>query len=247
MTLTLNSLTLSALTAQPYGYDESDTRAGLTARKWHVEGLCTPSEWQSLLSLYDTWRDTRITDADTKTSGVIGTTVSLSGDANGITFTSVPCWFISAPSGTQIGAFVQASCELVDANQGLEVLLRSDEKSTQPQLLFGTFEIGSATITLLQPPDTFQDLPPLAMTAGGTHYITGAHSITTLYQIEGYCNETNWTALQTWIYDTASNTSAPTTGSFYPLSIPTPSAENAIENGVKVIRYKVSMQIAEVK
>jgi hypothetical protein len=247
MTLTIGSLTFTALTAQPYGYDENDTRAGLTARKWKVDGLCTPSEWQSLLSVYDTWRNTRITDADTKTSGVIGTTVALSATANGITFTSVPCWFISAPSGEQLGAYVQASCELVDANQGLQVLLRAEEKSTEPPLLFGTFAVGSATITLTQPPATFQDLPPLAMTAGGTHYITGAPAITTLYQIEGYCDSTNWAALQTWISTTASSATRPATGSLYPLSIPTPSAENAIENGVKVIRYKVSMQIAEVK
>ena len=246
MTLTLGSLTFTALTAQPYGYDESDTRAGLTARKWHVEGLCTPSEWQSLLTIYDNWRNTRITDADTKFSGVIGTTVSLSADANGIAFNTVPCWFTAAPSGTQVGAYIQASCDLVDANQALEALLRGDEK-TAAVLTFGTFEVGSATITLTQPPETFQDLPPLAMTAGGTHYITGAPSITTLYQIEGYCDATNWSALQTWIHDTASNTSAPSTGSLYPLSIPTPTTESAIENGVKVVRYKVSMQIAEVK
>jgi hypothetical protein len=125
-------------------------------------------------------------------------------------------------------------------------LLKSDEKGASA-LTFGVFSVGDALITLLQPPETFQDLPPLAMTAGGTHYITGAPSITTLYQIEGYCDEANWIALQTWIHDTASSSSSPTPGALYPLSIPTPSTESAIESGVKVIRYKVSMQIAEVK
>lgn len=246
MTITLGSLTFNVLTAQPYGYEENDTRAGLTARKWRIEGLCTPSEWQSLLSIYDTWRNSRINDPDTKFSGTIGTTVSLSATANGITFTSIPCWFTSAPSATQVGAYVQASCELVDANQALQALLKADEKSATT-LTFGTFTVGSATITLTQPPATLQDLPPLAVTAGGTHYVTGTPGITVIYQIEGYCDATNWTALQTWIYDTATASATPATGSLYPISIPTPSTESAIESGVKVVRYKVSMQIAEVR
>ena len=106
MSVTIGSFTCSALTAQPYGYDETDTRAGLTARKWILNGLLTPSQWDDLLTVYNDWRDTRITDEDTLKSRVVGTTVNVSASGNGLSVTSVPCWFITAPSGDQAGYYV---------------------------------------------------------------------------------------------------------------------------------------------
>ena len=127
MTLTIGAFSTNALTAQPFGY-EGDARQGLTARKWTVAGLVTKAQWASLLSVYDTWRDLRITDSDTLLSGSVGNTVSFTGTGFGQTWTAISCWFTAPPSATPAGVYLDASCELVDATQALAVLLREQEK-----------------------------------------------------------------------------------------------------------------------
>ena len=175
--ITINGLTFTPLTAQPFGY-EGEARTGLTARTFRCAGLLTSAQWATLVGIYDNWRASRITDADTLSSGVVGTTVALTtGSINGITVASLPCWFADAPSGEQAGAYVSASCTLVDAAQALAVLLRGEEKSRQgseaktPSL--GTVTLGSATVSLIRPMETRRDGPQVALTAGGVSYITG--------------------------------------------------------------------------
>jgi hypothetical protein len=249
MSISIGAFSTSKLIAQPFGYDETDTSAGLTARKWTVSGLLTTSEWQSLLSVYNTWRDTRITDADTLSSGTVGTTVSLTASANGISWSGIGCWFTAAPTGEQAGPYIQATCELVDAAQALAVLLRQEEKNRQrseatiPSL--GTVTLGSATLTLLSPMETYQDTPQLQLTASGTHYISGALTATRVRRIEGTTDSSGWTAVRSW-YETAV-ASTPSTGSYFPISAPSASAEVIISSGVKSTRYTVSVEVAEVK
>ena len=156
--ITINGLTFTPLTAQPFGY-EGEARTGLTARTFRCAGLLTPAQWATLVSIYDTWRASRILDADTLSSGVVGTTVPLTtGSINGLSVTGLACWFTEAPTGEQAGAYVSASCTLVDAAQALTVLLRGEEKARQsseaktPNL--GTVTLGSATITLTKPMET---------------------------------------------------------------------------------------------
>ena len=92
MTITIGTFTANALTAQPFGY-EGEARSGLTARTFQVSGLLTPTQWQALVSEYNTWRNTRITDEDTLSSGVVGTTINLTiTSANGLSVTALPCW-----------------------------------------------------------------------------------------------------------------------------------------------------------
>lgn len=250
MSVSIGAFSTTKLIAQPFGYDQTSTQDGLTARKWTVSGLLTASEWQSLLSVYNTWRDARLTDADTLSSGTVGTTVSLTASANGITWSGIACWFTSAPSGDQAGPYIQATCELVDAAQALAVLLRQEEKNRQrsealakPNL--GTVTLGSATLTLLVPMETYQDTPQLQLTASGTHVISGPLAATRVRRINGTTDSTGWANVRSW-YE-SSVASVPTTGTWYPISAPSAEAEVIISGGAKSTRYTITVDAAEVK
>lgn len=247
MSVTIGSFTCSALTAQPYGYDETDTRAGLTARKWILNGLLTPSQWDDLLTVYNNWRDVRITDEDTLKSRVIGTTVNVSASANGQTITSIPCWFINAPAGTQAGFYINVQAEVVDAAQALEVLLAEQEKQQEreealrPDL--GTLTIGTTVLELLKPKETYANNPQVQLTAAGNHYISGPLTASRIYDAEGETNSTGWTNLLSW-YEAIVQTT-PSAGTWYPNSAPTASARAEIQSGVKTTIYTVTIQLIQ--
>lgn len=243
MSVTIGAFTTSKLLAQPYGYQETGTSDGLTARSWRVSGLLTSTEWQSLISVYNTWRDARIQDADSVAANSVGTTVSLTASANGLSWSGIACWFTSAPSGEQAGRYIQASVELVDAAQALQVALRQKEKakSAEDRPSLGTFTLGSCTLTLLRPPVTYQDVPQMQLTAAGTSYISGPLTATKVYALEGETNASGWTALQSWFETTVGTT--PAAGSYFPVSAPTATATNDVVNGLKVITYTVSLSV----
>lgn len=243
MSVTIGAFTTSKLLAQPYGYQETGTSDGLTARSWRVSGLLTSSEWQSLISVYNTWRDARIQDADSVAANSVGTTVSLTASANGLSWSGISCWFTSAPSGEQAGRYIQASVELVDAAQALQVALRQKEKakSAEDRPALGTFTLGSCTLTLLRPPVTYQDVPQMQLTAAGTSYITGPLTATKVYALEGETNAAGWTALQSWFESTVGTT--PTAGAYFPVNAPSATATNDVVNGLKVITYTVSLSV----
>lgn len=243
MSITIGAFTTSKLLAQPYGYQETQTNDGLTARAWRVSGLLTAAEWQSLISVYNTWRDARIQDPDSVAAASLGTTVSLTGSANGISVSGLACWFTTAPSGEQAGAYIQASVELVDAAQALQVALRQREKakSAEDRPALGTFTLGSCTLTLLRPPVTYQDIPQLQLTAAGTSYVTGPLTATKVYALEGETDAAGWSALQTWFETTVGTT--PAAGAYFPISAPTATATNDVVNGLKVITYTVTISV----
>jgi hypothetical protein len=253
MTITIGAFSTNTLTEQPFGY-EGEARTGLTARQFRVAGLLTPSEWQSLISVYDTWRDTRITDADTLSSASIGTTVSLTiTSANGLTVTGLACWFTEPPSGDQVGAYVSASVTLVDAAQALAVLLRQEEKNRQgsealtPNLGTVTLTRAAGTspvITLNKPMDTRQDGPSVALTATGVSYITGPLAAHKVRQIEGYLTTGTFDNVLSWYDETIA--AVPAATSWFPISPPTASAEVIISSGVKSTRYTVSLTALQI-
>ena len=247
MTVSIGAFTTSKLLAQPYGYEEAQTRDGLTARRWTVSGLLTATEWQSLLSVYNTWRDARIQDADSVAANSVGTTVSMTASANGITWSGVGCWFTSAPSGTQAGPYISANVELVDAAQALQVALRQKEKakSAEDRPALGTFTLGSCTLTLLRPPVTYQDVPQMQLTAAGTSYVTGPLTATKVYALEGETNASGWSALQSWFESTIGTT--PAASAYFPLGAPTATAANDVVNGLKVITYTVTLSVGVAK
>ena len=248
MTLTLGDFSFGTLTAQPFGYAETDVQAGLSARKWRIAGLCTPSEWQDLLQVYNAWQSDRKEDEDSLASGVIGTTVPLTANANGITWTSVACWFLSAPSGEQTGPYISVDAEVVDAVQALEVLLYQEEKNKQrseallPDL--GTVTVGTTVITLLKPMETYDNNPQVALTAAGNHYISGPLTASRIRDIEGTCSAAGWTDLLSWFEAIVQTTPAPNT--YYPVTAPTATAEVIIDLGVKTTRYTVSLRLLQI-
>lgn len=248
MAVTIGSFTTTKLTAQPFGY-EGEARDGLTARTFRIAGILTPTAWQALVSEYNTWRNTRITDADTFSSAAVGTTVNLTVNAYGLSVSSLACWFSRPPTGEILGGYVDASVELVDAAQALAVVLRSREKQLQgseaSRPSFGTYTLGSATLTLTKAPDTYRDGPQLALTAAGVHHVTGAFAATRVKDLEGTCDATGWTNVRSWYETTIA--ASPGAGSWFPITEPSATGERIISGGAVTTRYTVRVTLAEVR
>jgi hypothetical protein len=247
MTITIGTFSANALTAQPFGY-EGEARTGLTARTFQVSGLLTPTQWQALISEYNTWRNLRITDEDTLSSGTVGTTINLTiSPANGLSVTSLPCWFTEPPSGDQAGAYISASATLVDAAQALAVLLRTEEKNRERSELLpnlGTVTLGSAVVTLTKPMLTRRDGPDVALTATGVSYITGSLVAHKARDIEGYITTGTYDDVLSW-YDTTI-ASVPATNTWFPVTAPTATAEVIIDGGAKSTRYTVQLSAVQI-
>ena len=252
MTITIGAFTCQTLTAQPFGY-EGDARTGLTARTFQISGLLTPTQWQSLVSVYNTWRDTRITDADTLSSGAVGTTVALTINANGLSVTALACWFAEAPTGEQAGAYINTSLTLVDSAQALAVLLREEEKARQstealiPSLGTITFTRVSGVspiVTLTAPMDTRQDGPTVALTATGTSYVTGPLIAHKIRNVEGFISTGSFDNLLSWYDETVA--AIPAATSYFPITAPSATAEVIITGGVKATRYSVTLTVLQI-
>ena len=253
MTITIGSFSCNALTAQPFGY-EGDARSGLTARQFRVSGLITPAQWQALVSEYNTWRNLRISDEDTLSSGTVGTTVNLTvSSVNGLSVTNLNCWFTEPPSGDQAGSFISATATLVDASQALAVLLREQEKQRQgsealvPSLGTVTLTRVSGTspvITLTKPMATRQDGPNVALTAAGTSYVTGALAAHKVRQIEGHISTGSFDDVLSWYDETIA--AIPSAGTWFPISPPSASAEVIVSGGVKSTRWSVSLTALQI-
>lgn len=245
MSVAIGALTISRLQAQPYGYDETDVVNGLTARSWSVQGLLTPEEWLDLLGEYDGWQEARILDPDSVASGLVGSTVAFSGTANGVTWSNVPCWFTSAPNGEQAGKYISASFELVDAAAQLAVLLRQQEQEEETATTtgpnYGTFSLGGATLNLTSQPDGYAGGPQLERTVSGVIAISGPLGFVRTKQITGYTNAAGWVLVKNWYEQTVEVTPEP--GSYYPSGELSMELESAIEAGVRVDRYVVSIDL----
>lgn len=248
MSVTIGSVTFPNLTAQPFGYDEVDTRAGQTARKWSISGLMTPLEWLDLLAEYNTWRDLRILEDPVLENPVVGTTVLFSGTgAGGELWSNIPCWFSVAPSGEQAGIYILASVEVVDAAEALEVVVRqqeNEEATSEDNPDLGTVNIGGAVLTLLKPMETYAQGPQLEFTTTGVHYLTGPLAVYKIRDIEGTTDATGWGLVQAW-YE-SQIVAVPLTGSWFPISPPSASARNKLVSGVTTVEYTVSIQLGQV-
>lgn len=252
MTVTIGGFEFNNLTAQPFGYEESDVKAGLTARQWAIQGLLTPSEWLTLNTKYTTWRTSRIQDADTNVSLVVGTTVTFSGTgAGGVTWTNVPCWFSSAPSAEQSGDFLAISVTLVDAAEALQVIIKTQQNAqatTEVLPDYGTYTLGTVVLTLTKPKESYNNGPQLQLTASGSHYLSGPLVVERLYDIEGYFDTTTyptgWATIRSW-YESQIVTT-PSAGSYFPVSPPSASGEIKVINGVNTTRYTITVQLGRV-
>jgi hypothetical protein len=246
MTLTIGAFSANNLTAQPLGYDQAEVYKGRTARTWTITGLFSSAEWLSLNSVYQTWRNARIEDADSVESGVVGTTVLFSGTGFGESWTNVACWFLEAPSANeQLGTYVSGSVTIVDANEKLAVLLKEKEDENEDLPDLGTITFGTAVVTLTSPPESLGDLPVLEPMAAGGDYVSGPLAPRDVLNVRGYTTPSGWDALVPWAKAALSVT--PSTGDYWPTSAPTSTAEHRIVDGVKIVRYNVEMNVAVVK
>jgi len=248
MAVTIGTTEFSNLTAQPFGYEAAETNRGLTARQWTITGLLTPSEWISLTNTYNAWRNTRITEPDSVESGSVGTTIALTATGPGDeTWTAVPCWFADPPSGEQAGGWLRVSVRLVHAADKLEVLTRQAEDSGAsdselPDL--GTITIGTGTLQLNKPIESFNTGPTLALTPGGVHTISGPLVLEEQQNIEGRGLLADWQAILAWYAATV--VVRPTTGAWFPVSIPTATVESRLVEGARINEYTVSLVRARV-
>lgn len=246
--VTVGSFSCVYLTAQPFGY-AGDATDGLTSRSWQFSAVLTPAQESALLSEYNTWRNARINDDDTLYSGTVGTTVALTTATDTVSVSGLACWFAAAPRSEQVGVYKVSSWQMVDAAQSLAVLLAGEEKGRQRQEAlrgtYGTETLGSATLTLVRPKETYQDGPQLELLATGSHYLTGAPAATKIRDVEGWTDATGWGQVQSWYESTIAGTVS--TNDWFPISEPSATAEVIIDGGVKSTRYTVSVVLAQVR
>jgi hypothetical protein len=249
MTVTIGSRVYSFIKLQPIGYNATKTEQGQTARTFTMAGILTDTEWTNMISDYNTWRTTRIAEPDSVASGSVGTTVSVS-STEGITISAVACWYLNPPSAVRLGGYWDAEITMIDATQQLQVLLTALGQSSRPEDSglgvpnLGTLTLGSAVITLTQPPDTYRSTPALEMAASGQHALSGPLVAVQGREVEGWVSASGWTALLAWYASTV--VAVPAAGSWFPAGAPTSTAENTIESGAKVVRYKVQVPLTRV-
>lgn len=229
-------------TVQPFGYKEDDTLYGLTAEKVAITALMTPAEWRSLLNCYDTWRTARLADDVEDIKTTIGSTVSVSMTANGVSWSSVPSYFLTAPAGEQLGAYVEATVELVNAAQQIEVAERQETLSKANIDYFGTFTLWGTELKLRQPPETYQDVPQMQLSAGGVSYTNGPTNSTEVRALVGDTDLKGWQAIYNNFKVEAAK--APDT-EWFPVSTPNASAEKRIVEGVREDLYTVTISVAK--
>lgn len=247
MSVTIGGVTLDTLQAQPLGYEATNTRGGLTARQWEIQGIVTGAQWISLLSVYDTWRNAKILEDPVEASKAVGSAVSFSGTGyGGQTWSSIPCWFSAPPSGSQVGAFVSINFVLVDAVQAVEVVIKEAANADvdDDDVDYGTITLGGVVITLREYPNVFLDTPQLDLTAGGHHYVTGSLVTVEGVQIEGEIIGTAINTLRSWYSTTV--TASPVIGQYFPTSPPLFKGFYKLVAGSPVLYYEVSMALAVV-
>jgi hypothetical protein len=247
MALSIGSFSATYLDAQPFGHDVSTVYKGYTARAWLISGLFTATEWNTLNSVYQAWRDLRIQDPDSVETQTVGTTVLFSGQGFGTSWSNIAVWFIEAPEAQQqVGDFVQGSVRVVDAAQKLQILLKEKEDAETEDLPnLGTITLGTTVITLTRPPETLENLPQLESMAAGGDYALGPLAPRSALNIEGHTTAAGWAALVPWAK--AALSVSPVVGAYWPTSAPTAAAENKIVDGVKIVRYNVQISVAIVQ
>ena len=229
-------------TVQPFGYEETDTIYGLTAEKVIITALLTAEEWQALLTCYNTWRTARLADDVEDIKTTVGSTVKVSMTANGVSWVDVESYFLVAPQGEQLGAFVEANVELVNAAQQIEVANRQEVIDKTGVDYFGTFDLWGTELKLRQPPETFQDMPQLQKAAAGVSFINGAYNSTQVRALVGDTDLNGWLTIYSNCYTKALTVSG---DEWFPISAPTASAEKRIVEGVRADLYTVNINVAK--
>lgn len=225
MAVTIDGVTISYLTAQPFSYATPSSISGRAFRQWVIEGLVPEATWLALIDSYEAYRTAKLAEEDPETTFVKGTTIQFSGSGpGGQSWSNIDTYYSSAPEGEQTGAFIRVSLELIDADQALAVWQQiAAEEGTGgggTGYNYGDFTLWGVDITALsEQPDGYQDPPSAELTASGTHYITGALVPVQTKNITGTVTEAGWLALMAGYADAVRN--SPASGDWYPTTAPT--------------------------
>lgn len=243
-----NSYTFPNLTEHPYGYDEGDVRRGRAVRRWNITGIVKPADAAVITNIFEAWNAAKFLEDDPVRTGVVGATVAFSGSAPGYSWSSsVPCWFVSAPTLPLAGAYVRVSFALADAAQSLAALLRQGEEEAEQfaALNLGTLTFGGATVNLTARPDDFIDLAVASLTPAGKHLISGSFAPTAVRRVQGWVTAAGLSALETWLVTTTAAT--PTTGAWFPIEWTLPVAKRRADGGVMGTYYDVAFSVVQIR
>ena len=236
-------------TAYPAVYAEKETELGLTAQGLNVSVLCTTEEWTAIRAEFNSWREARLQDEvyDEEEEGtireVVGSTVTVSAKTRGVEWVDRECYFLAAPQAEDYGMYLQVTFELVDAAQWVEIYNREKEVSKADEVVYcGTFNLWGTTLKLRKPPESYQDMPTLALSAGGKSYTTGPRNPTETAVLEGDTNRTGWNSIHS---ECASKASKVPGSEWFPVSPPSASVTKRVVNGMRNDLYTVSITVAK--
>lgn len=239
------SVTAKAFTAQPFGYETSDVSRGQAARSWAISALLTPADGVVLLQLFDAWRAVRNLEGDPLVTGVVGTTVTLSGTTTGITWTNVPCWFNEAPALEAVGGYVQAAFTVVDAAEALALLVAEQEANDDFEPNYGTLAVGGVTLTLLSDPEEYADGPEVELASTGTDVIRGPLVARRIRRVEGWTtNAGDIATLRSWYESQVA--ARPSAGSWYPVEPPTREIVQKATGGTTTLRHVIRITLRQI-
>ena len=247
--LTVGSWTYEAgnWTAYPITYKEKEVELGLTAEALNVSVLCTNEEWAGIKATYESWRTARLADEVDGDNGsireVVGSTVAVSCSARGVSWSSRACYFMTAPQAEDFGMFLQVSFELVDAAQWVAIYNREQEINNADGVVYcGDFTLWGTVLKLRKPPESYQDMPQLSLSAGGKSYTTGPRVPTETRVLEGDTNQAGW---QNIYAQCKNNASSVPSSEWFPVTPPSANVTKQVDAGVRNDLYTVSITVAK--
>ena len=146
--------------------------------------------------------------------------------SNGLT---ANCYFLAAPQAEDVGMFLQVTFELVDAAQWVQCYNREKEVEKADEVVYcGTFSLWGTTLKLRKPPESYQDMPTLSLSAGGKNYTTGPRVPTETRVLEGDTDKAGWNS----IYSSCkSEASAVPSSDWFPVTPPSGKCDQASRSG----------------
>jgi hypothetical protein len=248
MAITVGGLTIRALQEFPFAHS-GDSLSGRTVRRWPVKAILTPADWLTLDGIYTTWRTARLADQDTLVSLAVGSTVSTSGTARGMSWSSVAAWFSAPPTPAAAGAMVGVSFELVDATQQLAIMLREMEIGTQVadnDSTYGTLSVGGLTLNLTAEAPGFDGGPTMDLAATGTHVIRGPLLATKVRRVQGWTHTAAADdTIRSWFETTIAT--KPAVNTWFPVTPPQVEQTPVIVAGARVTRFLISLELQQVR
>jgi len=236
-------------TAYPAVYQEKDTEVGLTADGLSVSVLCTTEEWTAIRDEFNTWREARLQDdvydedEDASIREIVGSTVTVSAKTRGVEWVDRECYFLAAPQAEDVGSFLQVTFELVDAAQWVQCYNREKEVEKADEVVYcGTFTLWGTTLKLRKPPESYQDMPTLSLSAGGVSYTTGPRVPTETRVLEGDTTKSGWANI--WA-QCGYKASAVPSSDWFPVTPPSASVTKRVTAGIRNDLYTVSITVAK--